>query len=326
MIVRRLIMRLCLAGAILVAAATALVACGGGSAGAGAQDGTIKVAVLRQPHLFAPHYYERFLPDGMKVETVPFSNSTEIKNAVNTGSADFGVTGITSALQGAASNEPVRVIASAADGGSAIIARAGSGIRDVGDLRGRRIGYVPGSSQDILLRLLLRRAGLDPQEDVQLLKIAYADMPDALERGSIDAFSGAEIGPSTALSAGARLVSRPYDTPIGKINIVLVTSQSLIEGDPELVRQVVAAHAEASRYMSAHKDRWAGDVARVYGSKRDVVRTAIDNIEPRWTLDAAYERRARALGDQLRAEKQMRSDPDYEQFFDESFLPREERS
>jgi len=295
-----------------------LAACGA-AAGPGANE-PIKVAVLRQPHLFHPYFYERFLPNGRRVQMVPFSDSTEIKNAVNTGSADFGVTGITSALQGAAAGESFRVLASAADGGSAIVAGGQSGIASVGALRGKRIGYVPGSAQDILLRLTLRRAAIDPENQVELINVGFSDMVDALRGGSIDAFSGAEIGPSNAISSGARLVTRPYGTPMGKINIVLGTSQDLIDDQPGLVREVVAAHVKAVDYMRSNKREWADASADAYGFEPGVVGAAIDNIEPRSTIDARYIDQARVLGDQLRAEEQMRGTPDYDEFIDESFV------
>ena len=75
------------------------------------------------PHLMAPRFYARFLPEGLRVETLAFNNSTEIKTAVVTGSVDFAVTGVTAALLGAARGEPFRVLAAAADGASAIVAR-----------------------------------------------------------------------------------------------------------------------------------------------------------------------------------------------------------
>lgn len=98
----------------------------------------VKVGVLRQPHLSHALFYDRYLPTNVKLEIVPFANSTEIKNAVVSGDLAFGVTGITAALQGAANDEPVVIVASAADGGSAIVAKEGAGISSVADLRGNR--------------------------------------------------------------------------------------------------------------------------------------------------------------------------------------------
>ena len=282
---------------------------------------SVKVGVLRQPHLSHALFYDRYLPTNAKLEIVPFANSTEIKNAVVSGDLAFGVTGITAALQGAANDEPVVVVASAADGGSAIVAKEGAGISSVADLRGKRIGYMPGSTQDILLRLTLRDAGLDAAEDVELLKVQFADMPAALARGDIDAFSGAETGPSDALvKGGTVLVTRPYETDLGKINIVLATSRALISSDPELVRAMVAVHAKATDYMRANPDVWAAEVASKYGFRDDSLKLAIENIELRWHIDDAYLAQTAVLGQQQLALAQIRQEPDYSEFIDVSFV------
>ena len=147
-----------------------------------------------------------------------------------TGSVDFAVTGVTAALLGASRGEPFRVLAAAADGASAIVARKEHRIVRVEDLAGKRVGYVPGSAQDVLLRLSLRERGLNADKDVQLVKVGFGDMANALERGDIEAFSGAETGPSLALLRGrSNIVAYPYDTPMGKINIVFGTSQAMLD-------------------------------------------------------------------------------------------------
>jgi NitT/TauT family transport system substrate-binding protein len=195
------------------------------------------------PHLMAPRFYSRFLPPGLEVETLAFNNSTEIKTAVVTGSIDFAVTGVTAALQGASRGEPFRVLAAAADGASAIVARIDSGVTRLEELAGKRVGYVPGSAQDVLLRLALRARSMDTTKDVRLVKVGFGDMPNALERGDIEAFSGAETGPSVALLRGrSRVVLHPYDTPMGKINIVFGTSQAQLD----LHRPGRAAHGQVA--------------------------------------------------------------------------------
>lgn len=281
---------------------------------------TVKVATLRQPHLFVPDFYARFLPAGTKVEVITLANSTEIKSAVVSGSADFGVTGITAALQGAAAGEPFRVLASSADGGSAIVASKKSTVTTVAGLKGKKIGYVPGSAQDILLRLTLRAAGMNADDDVELVKVEFPDMANALARGDIDAFSGAETGPSDALVKGAVLVTHPYDTEMAKINIVMGTSQDMIDSDPALVQTMVDAHAKAIDYMAANKAEWAKAVIDKYGFPKASLDKAIANIELRWTVDDAYEQQAKILGQQLKELKQIRKDPDYEAFFDRTFV------
>ncbi|MGH9285532.1 MAG: ABC transporter substrate-binding protein, partial [Acidimicrobiales bacterium] len=203
---------------------------------------------------------------------------------------------------------------------SAIVAGKNAGISKVADLKGKKIGYVAGSAQDILLRLTLRDAGLDADKDVTLVRVGFADMANALDRGDIDAFSGAETGPSEALVRGAQLVTRPYQTPMKRINIVFGTSQATIDRDPELVRTMVEVHAKATDYMRLHPDEWGAEVVKAYGFPAQSLTMAIDNISLRWQIDDAYIAQARVLGEQLELLKQVKKQPDYAAFFNTTFV------
>jgi len=281
----------------------------------------VRVGMLRiSPHLMAPKFYAPFLPAGLAVETLGFNNSTEIKTAVITGSVDFAVTGITAALQGAARGEPFRVLAAAADGASAIVADSESGVTRLQDLAGKRVGYVPGSAQDVLLRLSLRDVGMSADKDVRLVKVGFGDMANALARGDIQAFSGAETGPSVALLRGrARVVTYPYATAMGKINIVFGTSQAMLDKEPALCRALVATHAKATDYMRTHPEEWAKATSKTWGARLEAVQLATRNIGLRWRLDADYITQARVLGEQLEQLRQIKRQPLYEQFIAVNF-------
>jgi NitT/TauT family transport system substrate-binding protein len=296
------------------------LACTGESKPETAVRRTVRVGMLRiSPHLMAPRFYARFLPPDLGVETLAFNNSTEIKTAVITGSVDFAVTGITAALQGAARGEPFRVIAAAADGASAIVAHQESGVKRLEDLAGKRVGYVPGSAQDVLLRLSLRARGLS-ESDVELVKVGFGDMPNALARGDIEAFSGAETGPSVALLRGrSNVVLHPYATPMGKINIVFGTSQRMLDSEPELCHTLVTAHVRATDYLRQNPAEWAKATTKAWGAKLSAVELAIQNIDLRWRLDTAYVAQARVLGQELETLRQIKRQPRYEEFIAPAF-------
>lgn len=303
--------------ALLALASAVTLACSRNGSDSGTKQGRrVRVGMLRiSPHLMAPRFYERFLPPGLLVETLAFNNSTEIKTAVVTGSVDFAVTGITAALQGASRGEPFRVLAAAADGASAIVARQEQGMSRIEDLAGKRVGYVPGSAQDALLRLSMRGRGMQADKDVKLVKVGFGDMANALERGDIDAFSGAETGPSVALLRGrSNVVAHPYDTAMGKINIVFGTSQAMLEREPELCRTLVATHVRATEFMRLNPGEWARATTKAWGAKLEAVQLAIRNIELRWRLDTAYLQQARALGEELERLRQVKRQPNYESF------------
>jgi NitT/TauT family transport system substrate-binding protein len=103
----------------------------------------IRAGALKLIHSIAPYFYDQFLPAGYQIEVLPFETPTECKNAVVTKSVDFGAFGIAAAWLGAAAGEPVVVIASTCNRGTAIIAKKDSGIAAIKDLKGKRGGGSP---------------------------------------------------------------------------------------------------------------------------------------------------------------------------------------
>jgi NitT/TauT family transport system substrate-binding protein len=155
---------------------------------------------------------------------------------------------------------------------------------------------------------------------VRLVKVGFGDMPNALERGDIEAFSGAETGPSVALLRGrSHVVLHPYDTPMGKINIVFGTSRALLDREPELCRSMVLTHARATEHLDQNRLVWARATTRAWGAKLEAVELAIENISLRWKLDDTYVAQARVLGEQLEQLRQIKRQPAYESFIVRSF-------
>ncbi|MCI2237105.1 NrtA/SsuA/CpmA family ABC transporter substrate-binding protein [Paenibacillus sp. TRM 82003] len=315
-------MRTTLRSAAAIAGLTVLVsACAAptSTTGAAQEEGTVTVGTLRgQPHLYTPYFYEEFAPEGTDVEVVLFDSSTDIKNAVVSGAVDFGVAGAPSALAGVAAGQQVRVIASSADGGTGIVATPE--VQSPEDLRGKRIGYPRGASQEILLKLALREQGIDPDADVELVNLPFSDMADAMATGQIDAFSSAELGPSIAKQAGAHDVLSPYESPVAKVNIVLMTAQGTIEDDPATVQDVVDAHIQATEHIEADRQDWVDGVVDTFGIDRAVVETSTQNIWPRWDLPQEYRDQVSALADEMVAFDQLPSQPDREAIFDTTFV------
>lgn len=286
--------------------------------GDGGSTNIVKVGTLRgQPHLFHPFLYDRFAPAGTSVEVVVFDTSPDIKNALVSGAIDFGVAGVPAFLAGAAAGQDVRLIASAADGGTGIVAAAG--IETVEDLRGQKVGFPLGSSQEILLRLTLAQNGLDANRDIQLVNLPFSDMANALSTGQIAAFSSAELGPATAIKAGAHSLISPYETPVGRVNIGLATTQRTIDENPDLVRTLVDVHAETAAFLDAERDVWQQGVVGEFGLDSEVAETAIANIWPRSDLSNDYRSQVAALTRQMVALGQIPVEPDLKVFIDDSF-------
>lgn len=304
----------------LAAALAAVVGLSAAMPVAAQQPTKIKVGTFKLVHMMAPVFYERFLPKDIQVELVYFASSLDIEKAVVNGNIEFGEYGTTAALIAGAQGDPQVLIGDAARKGAAIVVKADSSIKTIADLRGKKIANFPGALQDVLLRATLQKAGLDPNKDVQLIKVTWAEMPIALQRGDVDAYSGSEPHPTVAISEGyGRILSYPYDTPIGSLNSALATSKAMVEKNPRIVQAIVCAQKAAYEYMMNNPDEWVDTGRRLFGFDPKVTKASMVNVGIGWELSDEYVESFKAMGKALQELKIIERQPDYAAMIDQRF-------
>ena len=282
---------------------------------------TVKMGSLRLIHSMTPHFYQRFAPAGLTIEIITFDSPTDGKNAVVTRSVDFGGFGIAAATLGAAAGEPVVVVGAFCNRGMGVIAKAGSGIRDIAGLRGKRVGIWPGSTQEVFILERLRQNGMTIR-DITSVRVPFGEMNAMLSRGDIDAYVGAEPGPGLSLSSGVgELVEYPYGTAMGGLNMIFATSEALIAQDPALVRTMLGIHRRASEHMMANKAEVAEATVRILGAPRAAVDRALaeNNVEYTWKLDDTVMTQSRAYAQQMLEMRQIRALPNFDKFLNPRF-------
>lgn len=204
---------------------------------------------------------------GLTVEPVKCASANEAIDALRAGKLDFvmGV-GLTTffAVEGAAQGsfkcfqpcveDPNHVV-------SYLLIPKNSPVTNVSQLRAKRVGTYSGTSQVLVLRLLLRKLGFDPDNpsDVQLGDVASNLQVDALVAGQFDAFLMLEPYASKAmLLHGAKsLVASP------RVKYILdpfpaganAVSTRFLADHPDLAAKVVAALDQAIEAI--HKDEAA---------------------------------------------------------------------
>ena len=281
---------------------------------------TIRAGALKLIHSIAPYFYDQFVPAGYKVEVTPFETPTECKSAVVTKSVDFGAFGIAAAILGAAAGEPVVVIASTCNRGMAIIARKGSGINSLKDLKGKRVAVFPGTTQEVFFLERLRMEGMTIK-DVEPVRVSFSEMHISLARGDIDAYVGAEPGPGVSLSTGVgQLVEYPYSTPMGSLNMVFGTSADLIKEKPELVKVMLGIHQRSTDYAQTNRDAMVAMASQKLGQKKEAIEASVPNVELTWKLGPREIEESRIYADHMLALKQIKRVPDFSTFFDTSFV------
>jgi NitT/TauT family transport system substrate-binding protein len=281
----------------------------------------VKMGSLRLIHSMTPHFYERFLPPNLKVEITTFDSPTDGKNAVVTKSVDFGGFGIAAATLGAAAGEPVTVVGAFCNKGMGVVAKAGSDIKSVKDLRGKKVGIWPGSTQEVFIMERLRLEGMSIR-DVQSTRVPFGEMHAMLSRGDIDAYVGAEPGPGLSLATGVgQIVEYPYGTAMGGLNMIFATHEETVAKDPELVRAMLGVHRKASEFMMANKAAVADMTIARLGANRAAVDKALaaDNVEYTWELTDTVLNQARTYAAQMLELKQIRALPEFAKFLNPSF-------
>jgi NitT/TauT family transport system substrate-binding protein len=281
----------------------------------------IKIGTWKTPQTIQPFYYHQFLPAEARVSVYSFTNPADQKTALLAGSLDMCGTTLAHAIHSASLGQPVVVVAALCNKCSALVVGKEGGIESIPQLKGKKIGYVPGTMHEILLREVLTRNGIVPEKDVSLVRVDFFDMGTALAAGSIDAFLSGEPFPSLAVEKGyGRILLYPYfDESIGTINAAMLVQRKTIEKNPELVSRLVLAHAQATRHLKAHQEEWLKKASE-FGTPLSVLEKGVPNMELAWEMNEDLVRKARALGKEMQALGLIERQPDYDQLFDLSFV------
>jgi len=282
---------------------------------------SLKVGTWKTAQTITPYFYEKFARKDYEITVFPFTNPGDQKTALLAGSLDVTGTTLVHAIASSAKGAPVVVVCALCDKCSALVARKGQGIREPADLRGKRIGYVPGTMHDVLLRETLIQVGLDPAKDVTLLRVDFFDMGLALARGNIDAFLSGEPYPTLAVVQGyGELVSYPYyNDSIGPINAAMIVTRESVIRRRNLIQEAVTAHARTTEYLNRNPDLWLKH-AESFGIQPEILRKSAENIALVWRMDDEYIRRAQALGLRMQVLGMIDRQPDYAELFDLSFI------
>ncbi len=286
-----------------------------------AQPRTVKMGALRLVHSMPPYFYEKFAPANLKIEIIVFDSPTDGKNAVVTKSVDFGTFGIAAAILGGAVGEPVVVVGALSNKGMGVISKAGSDVKTVKDLKGKRVGIWPGSTQEVFIMERLRMEGLTIK-DITPVRVPFGEMPAMLARGDIDAYVGAEPGPALSITSGVgQLVEYPYGTAMGGLNMIFGTNEETIAKDPDLVRTMLKIHRQAVEFMTANKPAVVDMTVQKLGANRAAVEQALgaNNVEYVWKLDDKVMGQAKTYARHMLELKQIRALPKFETFLNPKF-------
>ena len=131
----------------------------------------------------------RLAPLGFRVQWREFPSGPPLLEALNAGAIDFGHAGETPPIFAQAAGVSFVYVAyePPSPKGEAIVVRAGSPLKTLADLRGKKIALNKGSNVHYLLVRALEYAGIKYSE-IEPVYLAPADARAVFERGAVDAW------------------------------------------------------------------------------------------------------------------------------------------
>ena len=133
---------------------------------------------------------KRLADRGIKISWSEFTSGPPLLEALGAGALDFGPTGDVPPLFAQAARGNLLYVGTyrGSSEGSAILVHKDSPIKEIADLKGKKLAFKRGSSAHNVAVKILRKGGLKP-DDVTLVDLAPPDAAAAFKNGSIDAWS-----------------------------------------------------------------------------------------------------------------------------------------
>jgi NitT/TauT family transport system substrate-binding protein len=217
------------------------------------------VPILKFATVYVAAQRDLFKKYGLEVEFERVKSGTEAIAFLTQGSIDVGGIAIVTSVWNAWNRGiDIRIIAPGAlepftNSPTQLLVRkalADEGkVKTIADLKGKRIATAggPGSGGEYLAAKALERANLTIR-DAELINLANADMPAALERGSGDAALAGSPYADQAINGGYAKVLATDLTP-GLMTVAFVGSGKFLKERPDVAERFVLALAEAARLM-----------------------------------------------------------------------------
>lgn len=198
-----------------------------------------------------------------KLETKVFNAGPSLIEALFAGAIDIGYVGPGPALSAftKSGGKGIRVVAGAAANGVAIVARKGSGIQSLADLRDRKVGTPQlANTQDISARHYL--TAIVKQTNLEnVVPVDNAEQAALFSRGQLDAAWAPEPWGQRLISeTGATLVGEEKDLwPSGEFLITLVvTTPEFLAAHSDIVDDLLRVNRIWTRRLAAEPEKYAG--------------------------------------------------------------------
>ncbi|MET3515654.1 taurine transport system substrate-binding protein [Pseudacidovorax sp. 1753] len=256
---------------------------------AGAQAQAAKEVTIAHQDMVVPWRYAQVTGEiekatGYKINFRKFAGGGDVIRAMASGQVQIGEAGsapVASALSQGLPVELVWILDDIADA-EALVARNGSGVNSVADLKGKKIGVPFTSTTHFHTLVALEAAKVDPSQ-VKILNMRPPEIAAAWERGDIDATFVWDPVLSKVKASGKQITSSgQISKQTGKATFDgIIANKPWAAANADFMVKFLSAIAKADAAYAANKAQWvAGSpqvkaVAQVTGAAEADVPAAI---------------------------------------------------
>jgi sulfonate transport system substrate-binding protein len=211
---------------------------------------------------------------GVDVRWTEFPAGPQLLEGLNVGSIDFGTVGEAPPIFAQAAGADLLYVGNepAAPQAEAIVVPAGSPIKTVADLKGKKVVLNKGSNVHYLLVKALEKAGLQ-YSDIQTVFLPPADARAAFERGAVDAWV---IWDPFLAAAQKQINARVIEDGRGVVSNhqFFLAARAYTGKRPDIVKAVLDELDKTDTWSKQHPKETAAVLSGQVGLAPDVVELA----------------------------------------------------
>lgn len=227
-------------------------------------EGPFRVGTNRWPG-YEPLYLARGLGyfNGTPIRLAEYPSTTEVINAFRNGAIEAAALTLDEAFLLAQDKIDAHIVLVFDYSQGADVVMAHAGIKDIPDLKGRRIGAEITALGAYMLSRALQTGGLD-LSDVEVTPMPVDEHERAFKERRVDAVVTFEPVRTKLIAAGGRII---FDSSLipGEIIDVLVVRGDVLEKRPGVVRHVLQKWFDALEYLKKEPEDAAGHMAKRLG-------------------------------------------------------------
>jgi NitT/TauT family transport system substrate-binding protein len=206
------------------------------------------------------------------------------------GHLDIAYVGAAPPITAIAQGLDAKIVAAVQIQGSDLVLRPEINYTSPSDLRGLTIAtFPPGSIQDTVLRKFLMDNNVST-DDVVIKAMGPGDAMTAITAGAVDGIFLPHPGPAVIeMEGNGRSVVSSGEMWQDHACCCLLVSGELIREHPEMVKQIIRTHINATEYLQGNQDEAAEVFANKTGYDIDKVKHSFETWDGEWISDPHLE-------------------------------------